>query len=321
MRAWSSPARAATAADGPEGRTAGGPPRHPPRANGASPDHRSQARPRRVARLRPVVALLLATLALLPPVTGLALAWRPFELPRAFFDPRGLADGLDTFTTPGDGVLFISLEQAGYYAALSKTPRTTTVIPVGPRYLEGDLPTEVARKLNGQKNDRIHLVLYQGGIAPRHAILKQHLHDMAYPAAEQELADSRVLTYVTASGPSRELLPRPQGFPSATLVSAVMEGQAGLTLTWQAHGPLDKDYSVFVHLLDATGNKIAQHDGAPAGGARPTHTWRPGEVIRDRHGLQMPPGATAKAVLIGLYGPDGRRLATEEGPDAIRLSL
>ncbi|HEY3107751.1 MAG TPA: glycosyltransferase family 39 protein, partial [Chloroflexota bacterium] len=98
----------------------------------------------RVARVfRPLFCLV----ALAPLVAGLAAGWRPAELPRDFFDPRGLARALDDEGRPGDQIVFISLEQAGYYAALARAPRPWQVVPVGPRYLEGDLAAEVARKV------------------------------------------------------------------------------------------------------------------------------------------------------------------------------
>jgi hypothetical protein len=36
------------------------------------------------------------------------------------------------------------------------------------------------------------------------------------------------------------------------------------------------------------GEPLAQHDGVPAGGARPTTGWLPGEVVVDRHALALP---------------------------------
>src|SRR5262249_22266894 len=84
---------------------------------------------------------LYALFAVGPLALGLWAGWRPPELPRALWDPRALVATLDD-ARPGDRIAFISLEQAGYYAALSKQRLPWQVIPVGPRYLEGDLVAE-----------------------------------------------------------------------------------------------------------------------------------------------------------------------------------
>jgi len=95
---------------------------------------------------------------------------------------------------------------------------------------------------------------------------------------------------------------------------ALHSGQGGslpITLYWQADGPIATDYTVFVHLLDEGGALRSQRDAPPAGGARPTSGWLPGEVISDTVVLALPadlsPGLYRLAV--GLYSPlDGQRL-------------
>ncbi len=60
-----------------------------------------------------------------------------------------------------------------------------------------------------------------------------------------------------------------------------------LTLTWQAVEPVAEDYTVFVHVLSADGNKIAQRDSRPCNGECPTTSWQPGQVIVDRYQLDL----------------------------------
>ena len=84
-----------------------------------------------------------------------------------------------------------------------------------------------------------------------------------------------------------------------------------LTLYWRAEAPLAADYVVFMHLLDAAGNIVAQGDAPPRAGRYPTHWWEPGEVIADQHVIplpaDLPPGDYR--VRTGLYRPDtGERL-------------
>jgi len=76
-----------------------------------------------------------------------------------------------------------------------------------------------------------------------------------------------------------------------------------LTLYWQALAPMTASYTVFTHLVDATGQVRAGHDSIPAGGARPTSGWVQSEVIIDCHGIVLPsnlaPGSYA--IEVGLY--------------------
>jgi hypothetical protein len=93
---------------------------------------------------------------------------------------------------------------------------------------------------------------------------------------------------------------------------AVAPGEAlSLTLYWQADGPTELSYTVFVHLLGPDGMLHGQVDRLPAGGLAPTSSWAPGQVVSDALALPVqadaPPGAYQIAV--GLYDPySGGRL-------------
>ena len=71
---------------------------------------------------------------------------------------------------------------------------------------------------------------------------------------------------------------------------SVEAGQLTVTLYWQTEQLMGYDYTVFVHLLNAQGQLLAQHDGQPWWDESiPTTTWLPGETLRDRHTLTLPP--------------------------------
>jgi 4-amino-4-deoxy-L-arabinose transferase-like glycosyltransferase len=78
-----------------------------------------------------------------------------------------------------------------------------------------------------------------------------------------------------------------------------------LTLFWRTHGPIPDDLKVFVHLLDAQGQLVAQRDSQPAGGLRPTSTWTKDEVIVDRYGVLLPGDLPAGdyRLIAGMYRP------------------
>ncbi len=56
-------------------------------------------------------------------------------------------------------------------------------------------------------------------------------------------------------------------------------------LVWKASATASTAYTVFVHLLDSSGQVIAQNDSQPDGGNRSTMGWLPGEYISDLHHL------------------------------------
>ncbi len=80
-----------------------------------------------------------------------------------------------------------------------------------------------------------------------------------------------------------------------------------LTLYWESLAVVNEDYNLFIHLLDAGGNIIAQADAPPTGNAYPTGWWSPGEIITGPHPLPDAPGAVR--LRLGLYSlASGERL-------------
>jgi hypothetical protein len=76
------------------------------------------------------------------------------------------------------------------------------------------------------------------------------------------------------------------------------------------------DLKVFVHLVDAAGKIVAQHDGPPCGGSCPTSAWSGGERIVDQHPIELPATLPSGryAVVVGLYdGRTGQRVARSDG--------
>jgi len=96
--------------------------------------------------------------------------------------------------------------------------------------------------------------------------------------------------------------------------------QAGTTLSlalfWRATRPLPLDYTVYVHLVDAAGNKVAQRDVPPLEGRRPTSAWQPGDLVRDDQDLFVPetvaPGTYR--LLAGMYDAATMTPINDAGP-------
>jgi hypothetical protein len=79
-----------------------------------------------------------------------------------------------------------------------------------------------------------------------------------------------------------------------------------VTLTWRADRLLDVPYTAFVHVVAADGATfVAQADGQPVGGSRPTTSWLAGEMVTDMHAVELPtdlpPGRYE--IRVGMYDP------------------
>ena len=80
-----------------------------------------------------------------------------------------------------------------------------------------------------------------------------------------------------------------------------------VTLYWRAVMPVEESYKVFVHLLDQTGDLVAQHDSVPVNWVLPTNAWQPGDIIVDRHQVMLPQNhqiGKIGEIGIGMYHPE-----------------
>ena len=62
-----------------------------------------------------------------------------------------------------------------------------------------------------------------------------------------------------------------------------------LTLYWEALQDSSGDYTVFTHLLDASGQMCGQVDSEPYGGVFPTSSWPKGMLLADRYDIPVAP--------------------------------
>ncbi|MEN6479258.1 MAG: hypothetical protein ABFD20_06440 [Anaerolineales bacterium] len=80
------------------------------------------------------------------------------------------------------------------------------------------------------------------------------------------------------------------------------EGRVVVMLRWRAETTPQHPWTVFVHLLDGQGRRVAQHDGEPAGGNLSMSLWAPGQTVLDEHVLTFE-GLPAEdwTLAVGLY--------------------
>lgn len=76
-----------------------------------------------------------------------------------------------------------------------------------------------------------------------------------------------------------------------------------VVLYWSAGQSVAQNYTVFVHVADAAGKPVAQHDGEPADDGDPTSVWKLNNLVRDAHVVaipsQTPPGRYR--LQVGMY--------------------
>ena len=108
------------------------------------------------------------------------------------------------------------------------------------------------------------------------------------------------------------------GDPGAELRGWLLTGEArpgntlDLRLTWHALGRQNRNWTVFIHMVDMNEQIVAQNDAQPQAGAFPMKQWVAGDWIEDHHALVLPAGIApgSYALRVGLFDPrTGRRAA------------
>jgi len=173
----------------------------------------------------------------------------------------------------------------------------------------------------------LHLLYIPGGLAEGRYTLSVVLVDEAgfsgpgaviglmAVGAPERIYDLPPLTHSTDLVWSNGIALAGYDLPSPTVAAG---SALPLTLVWRSPGDLRQNLKVFVHLIDAGGQIVAQQDQVPAGGARPTLGWASGEVITDPYsppvGPDVPPGEYR--LRIGWYDAEtGIRVGVVGGED------
>jgi hypothetical protein len=59
---------------------------------------------------------------------------------------------------------------------------------------------------------------------------------------------------------------------------------------------------VFIHIVDSSGQAVAQADGSPVNGDWPTSAWQTNRAVIDPHSITIPASGDYR-ILVGLYDP------------------
>lgn len=172
-----------------------------------------------------------------------------------------------------------------------------------------------------------------GGSDPR-AMLGPHLAIYATDLAASHAPDPPA--QATQLGGARFLgaaIGRPDPQPPDLALSLGRSFKPGETLGlrtfWQIDQPFDKDYFIFIHVLNADGATVAQRDAPPWQGRFPTSSWRPGGIVVDFDDVPLPAGLPPGeyTLVAGMFDPatgahPPLRVAGQLDPsDAIQLGV
>lgn len=194
-------------------------------------------------------------------------------------------------------------------------PDETAVYPL-PKGRSRPQPEQIETTLReiAAQHDRLYAIFWGEAQRDPERLIERWLDEHAFKATDDWVGDVRFVTYAVpqaAAGAIENAVHLPFG-EAITLNGYTLNGvqfRPGdilqVTLFWQTAVLLEERYKVFLHLVAAGGQIVAQRDSEPGGGLNLTTTWPPGAQIIDNHGLLLP-AALAPGdynLLLGLYDP------------------
>lgn len=235
-------------------------------------------------------------------------------------DYRTLARDLEAIGRGGEAIIFEIPEQIEVFARYYQGGGTPYPLP-RQRPLDEDT-TSLDLETIAANHDTIFAVLMAEEQVDAAHFVEGWLDQHAYQAVASWYGPVRLMAYAS---PLAEEGDRPAhrieaGFGEfITFLGFSLHGEEArsgqilrIKLFWKADDSVEKDYKIFLHLLDAEGQIVAQQDSRPVGGSRPTTDWVEGETIADNHGAFIPwetPTGDYQLVL-GMYEPrTGERLS------------
>ncbi|KXK14979.1 MAG: hypothetical protein UZ15_CFX003002937 [Chloroflexi bacterium OLB15] len=171
-----------------------------------------------------------------------------------------------------------------------------------------------------QQGDRLWLITWFAPANPENWQERELWEQQAF-VLERPVPDHRALLFDTRSIDAE---PQAGGWQFGDIALESMRIQphsdgVSVELNWQLVGSAADPASWFVHLLDASGNIIAQQDRQPLGGYAPVQTWEQGQQVTDRLFLAANGENYAGwSLRIGWVNAQGERLPTLE-PDGAEV--
>jgi uncharacterized membrane protein len=226
-------------------------------------------------------------------------------------DYRGIHKRISADARPDDAVIFVAPNQWEVYTYYQGNDRN--LFPV--RY-RPETYNDVARQLEAISagHERLFVLYFAERDADPEGWYEGWLGANAFKADEEWVGDVRLATYHRpVDGNVLAEVHDAAQFGAAIALeeakAAFGEAQAGdvipVELTWRADRAPGTRYAGFIHIGPEDAPPVAQNDGEPVAGYRPTDAWSPGERIIDRRGVWLKPGTPpgTYGIFVGLYDP------------------
>ncbi len=257
---------------------------------------------------------------------------RVHALPPLPWESDPVLQYVETSARPGDALFFFGWGPYSRYLLRNRDPLSAYGLDVASPEQKGQLGQLMQPKVAAMEDaSRVWFVNEHSSDEASSVLLDSFLESGFYFVDQQTIKspvfDGQGVVRQYAS--ARDVQPHPLGL---TLDSRVTLATAGypasvhpggvlpVDLEWHALRNNQDNYSVFVHFVSSNGQMVAQHDGWPAAGLRPTSRWQPGDVIHDRLALALPASLTSGSyrLIAGMYVGDSR-LALADGMNSIEL--
>ncbi len=271
---------------------------------------------RRPSFVVPVVALLLTALLLIPQTLGAAAivgrqaagdsraqlaAWMAANV------PPGARVAAEIVAVPGPTearwveVNDLSAHDLDFYRAQG----FAYIVGSSNRWGQYALPTRYAHLVGAGPVADFGPQEFGQMLGPRLLVFSTNLNAEAVPlplAGEGRVGGARLLGVSIGSPDANDAQP-PMIVPTDAFRAG---GVLGLRTYWQIEAPLPVNQSIFVHILDAAGNRPTQRDAPPWQGRFPTETWQPGTIVVTADDVYLPPGMAPGEyrIVIGMYDPE-----------------
>ena len=243
-------------------------------------------------------------------------------------DYRGIAKLIREGEREDDAVLLIAPNQwevfTYYYPNLNKT--------FAPKYQPAnrdEVEAELRKATAGKQ--RLFVLYFAEREADPNGWYEHWLATNAFKAEERWVGNIRLAVYaapIPVAGVGSEAVFGGQieltGFAGAThMVGPVRPGDiAPLALWWHTRTKLEARYKVFVHIGKPDAPPIAQNDGEPVAGFRPSTSWSTDEMVTDYRAVWIKPGTPPGqyAIFVGLYDANtSERLKLQDGSDRFKI--
>ncbi len=229
-------------------------------------------------------------------------------------DYRGVAALIAAEGRPGDAIALDAPNQWEVFTYYYRGPLEVFPAPYHPD--EAEARDWLSTLLDG--HERLFVLYWGDRESDPDRYIERGLAERTYKAGEQWITSLRLARYGVAPLPEAPAETFEARFGEAIVLDgATILGERFRTgdiipvsLFWHAEARPPQRYKLFVHLLNAEGQLVAQYDAEPIGGFRPTDGWQAGERLTDRCGVLVPAGLPAGryTVRVGLYDFQGERL-------------